>query len=63
MDVNSGRKVDHLIEIFRHLNRDDVGLVIVGSGLCETLKAQMNKANTVSGRGGRSPEPSDRPHL
>jgi glycosyltransferase involved in cell wall biosynthesis len=48
MDVNSGRKkVDHLIEIFRHLNRDDVGLVIVGSGLCETLKAQMNKANTL----------------
>jgi glycosyltransferase involved in cell wall biosynthesis len=48
MNVDSGRKkVDHLIEIFRHLNRDDVGLVIVGSGLSETLKAQMNKANTL----------------
>ena len=48
MNVDAGRKkVDHLIEIFRHLHRDDVGLVIVGSGLSETLKAQMNKANTL----------------
>jgi glycosyltransferase involved in cell wall biosynthesis len=48
MDVDSGRKkVGHLIEIFRHFKRDDVGLVLVGSGLCETLKAQMNQANTL----------------
>jgi glycosyltransferase involved in cell wall biosynthesis len=48
MNVDSGRKkVDHLIEIFRHLQRDDMGLVIVGSGLGETLKVQLNKANTL----------------
>jgi glycosyltransferase involved in cell wall biosynthesis len=48
IDVDAGRKkVDHLIEIFQHLHRDDVGLVVVGSGLGETLKAQMNKANTL----------------
>src|SRR5215831_5761233 len=48
MNVDSGRKkVDHLIEIFKHLQRDDVGLVIVGSGLSEMLKAQMNKVNTL----------------
>ena len=27
------KKVDHLIDIFRELDRSDVGLVIVGSGL------------------------------
>jgi glycosyltransferase involved in cell wall biosynthesis len=41
------KKVDHLIDIFRELDRKDVGLVIVGSGLTEELRARMNLANTI----------------
>jgi glycosyltransferase involved in cell wall biosynthesis len=41
------KKVDHLIDIFRELDRKDVGLVIVGSGLTEELRARMNPANTI----------------
>ncbi len=40
------KKVDHLIEIFRDLDREDTGLVIVGSGLSEELRARINPANT-----------------
>jgi glycosyltransferase involved in cell wall biosynthesis len=40
------KKVDHLIDIFRELDRSDVGLVIVGSGLGNELRAHMNSANT-----------------
>ena len=40
------KKVDHLIDIFRELDRSDVGLVIVGSGLGDELQARMNPANT-----------------
>jgi glycosyltransferase involved in cell wall biosynthesis len=40
------KKVDHLIEIFRGLDRPDAGLVIVGSGLSEEHRARMNPANT-----------------
>jgi glycosyltransferase involved in cell wall biosynthesis len=40
------KKVDHLIEIFGELQRSDVGLVIVGSGLSDELRARMNPANT-----------------
>jgi glycosyltransferase involved in cell wall biosynthesis len=40
------KKVDHLIDIFRELDRTDVGLVIVGSGLSDELRARMNPANT-----------------
>jgi glycosyltransferase involved in cell wall biosynthesis len=40
------KKVDHLIDIFRELDRSDVGLVIVGSGLSDELRARMNPANT-----------------
>lgn len=40
------KKVDHLIEMFRELDRSDVGLVIVGSGLSDELRARMNPANT-----------------
>jgi glycosyltransferase involved in cell wall biosynthesis len=48
MGVGGGRKrVDHLIEIFRTLDRVDVGLVLVGSGLSEELKARMNPRNTI----------------
>lgn len=48
MGVGDGRKrVDHLIDIFRGLDRGDVGLVLVGSGLSEELKGRMNARNTV----------------
>jgi len=40
------KKVDHLIDLFRDLDRKDTGLVIVGSGLSEELRARMNPANT-----------------
>jgi glycosyltransferase involved in cell wall biosynthesis len=40
------KKVDHLIEIFRNLDRSDLGLVIVGSGLAEEYRARMNPTNT-----------------
>jgi glycosyltransferase involved in cell wall biosynthesis len=48
LGVDKGRKrVDHLIEIFRGLDRRDIGLVLVGSGLTHELKARMNPANTI----------------
>jgi glycosyltransferase involved in cell wall biosynthesis len=48
MGVGKGRKrVDHLIDIFRNLDRKDIGLVLVGSGLSEELKARMNPRNTL----------------
>src|ERR1700739_4725384 len=40
------KKVDHLIEVFRELERTDVGLVIVGSGLGDEHRARMNPTNT-----------------
>jgi glycosyltransferase involved in cell wall biosynthesis len=40
------KKVDHLIDIFRSLDRPDVGLVIVGSGLSDELRRRMNPTNT-----------------
>jgi glycosyltransferase involved in cell wall biosynthesis len=40
------KKVDHLIDTFRELDRSDVGLVIVGSGLSDEHRARMNPANT-----------------
>ncbi len=40
------KKVDHLVDIFRDLDRSNVGLVIVGSGLSDELRARMNPANT-----------------
>jgi glycosyltransferase involved in cell wall biosynthesis len=48
MGAGKGRKrVDHLIDIFRGLNREDTGLVLVGSGLGEELIARMNPRNTL----------------
>jgi glycosyltransferase involved in cell wall biosynthesis len=48
MGAGKGRKrIDHLIEIFRGLDRKDIGLVLVGSGLSEELKARMNRQNTL----------------
>jgi glycosyltransferase involved in cell wall biosynthesis len=48
MGATKGRKrVDHLIDIFRRLERNDIGLVLVGSGLSDELKARMNPRNTL----------------
>jgi glycosyltransferase involved in cell wall biosynthesis len=48
MGAEGGRKrVDHLIEVFRGLDRSDIGLVLVGSGLSEELKNRMNPRNTL----------------
>lgn len=48
MGVDKGRKrVDHLIELFRTLDRKDIGLVLVGSGLSGEWKARMNPSNTI----------------
>lgn len=40
------KKVHHLIEIFHELPRNDIGLVIVGSGLPENFKQRLNPKNT-----------------
>jgi len=40
------KKVDHLIDLFSTLERKDAGLVIVGSGLSDELRARINPANT-----------------
>jgi glycosyltransferase involved in cell wall biosynthesis len=45
-EEHNRKKVDHLIDIFRELHRTDIGLVIVGSGLGEELRARMNPGNT-----------------
>jgi glycosyltransferase involved in cell wall biosynthesis len=48
MGAEGGRKrVDHLIDVFRGLDRNDIGLVLVGSGLSADLKKRMNPRNTV----------------
>lgn len=41
------KKVDHLIEIFRTMERPDVGLVLVGGGLSDERKARLNPKNTM----------------
>ncbi len=46
--AEKGRKrVDHLIEIFRTMDREDVGLVLVGSGMPDAYKQSMNPKNTL----------------
>jgi glycosyltransferase involved in cell wall biosynthesis len=40
------KKVKHLIEVFRKIDRSDVGVLLVGAGLSDELKAQMNPKNT-----------------
>lgn len=48
MGTGNGRKrVDHLIDIFRGIDRKGLGLVLVGSGLSDELKGRMNSHNTV----------------
>ena len=41
------KKVDHLIAVFRELDRNDVGLVLVGGGMPEDRKAKLNPKNTM----------------
>jgi len=40
------KKVEHLIQIFGDLDRHDIGLVIVGSGMSEQLRRRINPRNT-----------------
>jgi glycosyltransferase involved in cell wall biosynthesis len=48
MGVGGERKrVSHLIEIFRQLERPDVGLVLVGGGMTDNLAAGINPRNTL----------------
>lgn len=48
MGAAKGRKrVDHLVDIFREIDRKGVGLVLVGSGLSDELKARINPQNTI----------------
>jgi glycosyltransferase involved in cell wall biosynthesis len=48
MEVDRGRKKPgHAIDIFRRITNPDYGLVLVGSGMTEDLRARMNPANTV----------------
>jgi len=47
MATGRGRKrVDHLIDIFRNLDRSDIGLILVGQGLSEELKTRLNPRNS-----------------
>ena len=41
------KKVEHLIEVFRTLERPDVGLLLVGSGMNPQLKSRLNPKNTI----------------
>jgi glycosyltransferase involved in cell wall biosynthesis len=48
MGVDGDRKkVDHLIEIFRGLERSDIGLVLVGGGMSPERQARLNPRNTL----------------
>jgi glycosyltransferase involved in cell wall biosynthesis len=48
MDVGGNRKkVGHLIDMFAGIDRTDIGLVIVGSGLSKELLQAMNLKNTM----------------
>ena len=47
MAADQGRKrVDHLVEIFRNLTREDVGLVLAGPGMRPDLQRRLNPRNT-----------------
>lgn len=46
MGIGGGRKkVQHLIEVFDELDRKDIGLIIVGSGLNEELRVKLDERN------------------
>lgn len=49
MGVDGDRKkVGHIIQIFRELDRSDIGLVLAGGGMTDELKSQLNLKNTLS---------------
>jgi glycosyltransferase involved in cell wall biosynthesis len=41
------KKVDHLIQVFRELDRSDIGLVLVGGGMSPERQAKLNPKNTL----------------
>lgn len=41
------KKVRHLVEVFRRIDRSDVGAVIVGAGMPDAVKARINPRNTI----------------
>jgi len=41
------KKVNHLLSVFRELDRSDVGLVLVGGGMSDERKAKLNPKNTL----------------
>src|SRR5258706_8543488 len=41
------KKVDHLIEMFRELPGNDLGLIIVGSGMPDHSKKRLNPKNSI----------------
>ena len=45
-EARNRKKVDHLVEMFRELKREDIGLVIVGSSMPERIKSRLNPTNT-----------------
>lgn len=48
MEIRGGRKkVDHAIQLFNEIDHPDYGLVLVGSGLSETMRMKLNPKNTV----------------
>ena len=48
MGIDGGRKkISHLVEIFNDIERSDIGLVIVGSGMNEALLGKRGKNNIV----------------
>jgi len=48
MGIGGGRKkISHLIDIFERYTDENVGLVIVGSGLSEELQKKLNSLNTI----------------
>src|SRR5262249_26926790 len=47
MGAAGGRKkIEHLVEVFRTIDANDIGLVIVGSGMTPDRLARLNPANT-----------------
>lgn len=48
MDIGGGRKkLDHLIKIFNEIGREDIGLVIVGSGFDEKVDKTIKKNKNI----------------
>jgi glycosyltransferase involved in cell wall biosynthesis len=40
------KKAEHLIQVFEEIDRSDIGLLIVGSGMPEALKSRINPKNS-----------------